>query len=341
VTISGRDLVPILEAFQARVALGIERAVAMNGGIPPTYFTYTVTDHVPRVDEDGAPICDERGRPRVAARGFDVNVLPLFLEGPVHAMRMAPSREEARRLYDRVRESDLFDPVLEMYRVNASLAETSHEIGRARAFTPGWLENESIWLHMAYKYLLSILKAGLYAEFFREFKAGLIPFQDPEVYGRSPLENSSFIVSSAHPDPTLHGTGFVARLSGSTAELMSIWRIMMAGEHPFFVRAGELFLAFRPTLPGWLFDEAGTVRFTFLGHTDVVYHNPDRIDVSPESVSVGRMVLHFQDGTAIDRSSPMVGAPYARQVRSGQVRQIDVFLDRLSRPKDHGRQQEP
>ena len=54
-----------------------------------------------------------------------------------------------------------------MYKVNASLASQSHEIGRARAFTPGWLENESIWLHMEYKYLLEVLKAGLYEEFFR------------------------------------------------------------------------------------------------------------------------------------------------------------------------------
>ncbi|MGD1994277.1 MAG: cellobiose phosphorylase [Anaerolineae bacterium] len=327
VTMTCGELIPTLEAFQARVSAGIERAVAMNGGIPPTYLTYTVTDHVALVDEDGAPIRDADGRPRVAARDFAVSVLPLFLEGPVHAMRVAPDREAAHRLYDQVRESDLFDRALGMFKVNAPLEGMAHEIGRARAFTPGWLENESIWLHMAYKYLLSILKAGLYPEFFREFKAGLVPFQDPAVYGRSPLENVSFIVSSAHPDPTLHGTGFVARLSGSTAEFLSIWRIMMAGERPFFVRKGELCLAFRPALPAWLFDAAGTVRFTFLGRTDVVYHNPDRVDVSPDTVSVARMVLHFEDGAKVDLASSIVEAPYTRQIRSGQVRRIDAFLE--------------
>ncbi len=35
----------------------------------------------------------------------------------------------------------LFDGKLEMYRLNASLEALPHEIGRARAFTPGWLEN--------------------------------------------------------------------------------------------------------------------------------------------------------------------------------------------------------
>ena len=121
----------------------------------------------------------------------------------------------------------------------------SHEIGRARAFTPGWLENESVWLHMEYKYLLEVLRAGLYDEFFADLRSTLVPFLDPETYGRSPLENSSFIVSSAHPDESLHGAGFVARLRGATAEFMSIWSMMMAGERPFFTQGGQLCLALK------------------------------------------------------------------------------------------------
>jgi hypothetical protein len=35
-----------------------------------------------------------------------------------------------------------------MYKVNAPVEGESHEIGRCRALTPGWLENESICLHM-------------------------------------------------------------------------------------------------------------------------------------------------------------------------------------------------
>ena len=85
-------------------------------------------------------------------------------------------------------------------------------------------------MHMTYKYLLSLLKAGLYDEFFSEIKTSLIPFLDPAVYGRSTLENSSFIASSVNPDPHVHGRGFVARLSGSTAEFLSMWITMMAGK---------------------------------------------------------------------------------------------------------------
>jgi hypothetical protein len=98
------------------------------------------------------------------------------------------------------RASNLYDRKLGMYRVNVSLEDQPHDIGRARAFSPGWLENGSIWLHMSYKYLLELLRAGLYEQFFAELPKNLVPFMDPAVYGRSPLENSSFIVSSAHTD---------------------------------------------------------------------------------------------------------------------------------------------
>lgn len=90
----------------------------------------------------------------------------------------------------------------------------SQEIGRMMAFSPGWLENQSIWLHMSYKFLLELLRGGLYEEFYQDIKTGLVPFMDNKVYGRSPLEASSFIVSSAFPDKKLHGAGFLARLSG-------------------------------------------------------------------------------------------------------------------------------
>ena len=65
-------------------------------------------------------------------------------------------------------------------------------------------------------------------------------FQDPAVYGRSPLENSSFIASSRFPDPKVHGVGFVARLSGATAEWISMVLHMGLGATPFRVVDGTL-----------------------------------------------------------------------------------------------------
>ena len=329
-SLSFDELALVLAAFQAKVRAGIQRAVEMNHaspGIPPTYLAYTVTEYELDTGAQGEPRCDGQGRPYVRAKGFEAQVLPLFLEGPVHALKVQTDAALARDLYAQVRESDLYDRGLGMYKVNASLAGQSHEIGRARAFTPGWLENESIWLHMEYKYLLEVLKAGLYQEFFADLEQALVCFQDPEVYGRSPLENSSFLVSSAHPDESLHGGGFVARLSGATAEFLSIWTTMMAGRQPFFLQDGELCLQFRPALPGWLFDTGGRLSFTFLGKVRVTYHKRDRRDLIPTNgASVGQVVLHLRDGNRVEFVTGIIGAPYARMVREGQIAHIEVFF---------------
>ena len=153
-----------------------------------------------------------------------------------------------------------------MYKIGASLQGQPFEIGRMMAFNAGWLENESIWLHMSYKWYLELLRAGLYTEFFKEIKKGVVCFMDTSVFGRSPLEATSFIVSSAFPDQALHGSGFLARLSGSTAEFLSIWNHMMAGASPFSLGAGDtLQLALAPAIASWLWKADGTVSFTFLG----------------------------------------------------------------------------
>ncbi|HQF00377.1 MAG TPA: cellobiose phosphorylase, partial [Anaerolineae bacterium] len=286
------DLLPALRAMLAKVEAGLQRAVALNDGLPPTYFAYTVTDYT-LLAEEGGQTC-------VTAKHFEPTVLPLYLEGPVHALKLAPDVASARRLYTRIRESALFDRDLAMYRLNASLTALPHEIGRARAFTPGWLENESVWLHMEYKYLLEVLKAGLDEEFLEDFKRALIPFQDPQRYGRSPLENSSFLVSSAHPDVSLHGAGFVARFTGATAEFLNIWSVMMAGRRPFFLRDGELCLTFRPVLPGWLFRADGTLTFTFLGQCAVTYHIPERVDTCTPGLHVRKLILQLRDGQTVE-----------------------------------------
>src|SRR6185295_19097863 len=107
--------------------------------------------------------------------------------GYVHALRAAGDAEEARELYKRVRESDLFDRPLKMYKVNTGLSSQTEEIGRSRIFPLGWLENESIWLHMEYKFMLELLRCDLCAEYYENFKSVLIPFLKPEMYGRSVL----------------------------------------------------------------------------------------------------------------------------------------------------------
>ena len=124
---------------------------------------------------------------------------------------------------------------------------------------------------MSYKWYLELLRAGLYLEFYKEIQTGVVSFMDPEVFGRSPLEAASFIVSSAFPDKSLHGSGFLARLSGSTAEFLSIWNHMMVGAAPFRLDAGKLSLCLEPVIAKWLWRDDGTLAFKFLGAVDVTY----------------------------------------------------------------------
>jgi hypothetical protein len=314
------ELDRILAAFQKKMTAGIARAVELNGGIPPTYITYQVDDYVVLEETDA------QGRAYIRAKHFTPQVLPLFLEAPVHALKIMPDTTAARKLYQRVKGSPLFDRPLMMYKVNAPLDDQPIEIGRARAFPPGWLENQSIWLHMEYKYLLEVLKAGLYEEFWEDARHTLVPFLDPQRYGRSTLENSSFLVSSAHPDPSLHGSGFVARLTGATAEFISLWNVMMAGSTPFTLQDGQLCLAFKPALPGWLFKPDGTLSFRFAGSCTVTYHNPDRLDTYLQKMQVRRMVLQTAHSETVEVRGATLGAVHAAMVRQGEISRVDVWF---------------
>src|SRR3989338_176808 len=236
-----------------------------------------------------------------------------------------------------------------MYKVNAPLKEASLEVGRSRIFTPGWLENESIWIHMEYKFLVEVLKSGMAEEFYKDFKKALIPFQPMERYGRSILENSSFIASSAFLDPSLHGTGFVARLSGSTAEFLSMWLVMNVGKKPFNLgHDGKLSLRFEPHLPAFLFLREDSQRvfvnaagedvkirvpknglaFMFLGKTLTVYHNPKQLDTFGKlRVAVKKITLKNSGGAVIaEFKGDSVPTPYAAKVRDGAVPRIDIEL---------------
>lgn len=310
-----QELISILGNSLKKVNAGLAKAQSVKN-IYCGYFINEVTGH--------EPLSGNFVRPKKFAQ----KKLPLFLEPFMHALRVSDSRQAAKAVYAAVRKSALFDKKLKMYKVTESLKGAPEEIGRCRVFTPGWLENESVWLHMEYKYLLELLKQGLHKEFYADFINVLIPFQDPQRYGRSILENSSFLVSSAFPDKELHGNGFVARLSGSTAEFINIWLIMNLGLNPFFLNAqNELNLSFRPLLAGWLFDRAGNYSFKFLSKIKVIYHNPKRKDTFGASgVRARKIVFRNKGSKPVEILSDTIPVPFASQIRLRQITEINVFL---------------
>ena len=306
-------LAETLQEWYRIVCRGIDKACTLGGGICPTYFTFEVTDY--RECDGGILPLDFKAEP-----------VPLFLEGPVRYLKLDHTSAEKKKLYRQVKESDLYDRVLSMYKVNASLEHASYELGRARAFTPGWLENESIWLHMEYKYLLELLKSGMYEEFFEDFHKAAIPFLDRERYGRSIYENSSFIASSKNPNKNYHGKGFVARLSGSTVEFLNIWVIMMFGKQPFTWENGELVFCPLPAVPEYLVEENGCVEAVLLGETRVVYKFGKKKNYIPGEYHTEEYQLEYKDGSSIYTQQDVITGKPAEDIRNGAVKEIYVSV---------------
>ena len=310
---SAAQLGEILLVYKEVLEKGIRKSRRLEDDVPATYYYYEVTEYQ-EVEEGILPTA------------FAVHKTPDFLEGTVHSLKLSMEKENKKKLYDLVRNSRLFDRKLGMYKVNASLSEASFELGRACAFTPGWLENESVWLHMEYKYLLELLKTGLYEEFEQDFHRCAIPFLDETMYGRSILENSSFLASSVNPNEKIHGKGFVARLSGSTAEFLQMWQIMMFGKNLFTVENGELTLKFAPTIPEYLIGEEKKIEASFLGSTPVEYHLADAHSFYPGNYQVGAIEIHWKSGDV--NVTDRMGGAFASKIRAGEADRILVQLKR-------------
>ena len=121
---------------------------------------------------------------------------------------------------------------------------------------------------------------------------------DPKIYGRNILENSSFIAPSNNPDPQIHGKGFLPRLSGSTVEVLDMWRYMMTGGQPFKYRQGKLVFQLEPKIPSEYFKSDKTLSFTFLKHTRITYVNESMKDTFKDAI-ITKIELHNESGKEI------------------------------------------
>lgn len=328
-SVSFARLEQVLSTFAGKMQSALERALEIGGGIMPTYFTYEADNFEVVKNADGTDRISPYGLPSVEVHSFKRVDLPYFLEGPARMLSAVTEedRAHAAQMCRRIKTTDIYDKKLKMYKTSASIESLSMENGRVRAFTPGWLERESVFLHMEYKYFYGMLKAGLYDEFYEAIGDALIPYQDPAVYGRSILENSSFLASSANPDPAVHGQGFVGRLSGSTVEMLSMWLGMFLGNGGFRAEDGKLQLKLSPVLADRMFDEAGDAAFTLCGSCPVTYHNVARKNTyGADGAKVTRMVAHLESGD-VEVTGDTFGEEVALAVRQRKVISIDAWLN--------------
>lgn len=293
---------------------GLNRAREIYNGLLPSYLlfepkTFELTGKKNRL-----------GRETVKVSEFKMRAVPMFLEAIARSFKLKENGVDLKAVHNKVLATELFDKKCKIFKTCVNIEnESQTEIGRVRAFTSGWLERESCFLHMTYKYLLGLLKAGLYDEFYKMCETNMVCNMDPEIYGRSTLENSSFIIPSNYPDEKLHGQGFFARLTGANCEYLNMFAIMLFGEKPFTFD-GELKCTFNPVLKSDLFDANNDVSFLFLGKTQVTYHNPLRLDTYKASIKSIKI-----DGKKTIEGNSLVGE-LAEDLRAGKFKKLEITI---------------
>ena len=313
-SLKGEAIESIVNKMLSKINLGIKDAKSMNNGNIPTFMYYNVTKY---------EIYEKEG---IKPLEFKTNFLPSFLEGPTRYFKTKLENDENHEVYKAVKESNVYDKKLKMYKTSESLEDVSFEIGRARSFTAGWLERESIFMHMEFKYILELIKNGLYEEFFEDIKNAMPPFMNPEVYGRSILENSSFIASSSNPDEKTHGRGFVARLSGSTVEILNIWKLMMVGEKLFVHEDGILKFRLNPILTKDFFKD-NILETTILGNIKLIYVNINNKNTfGTERGIIEEIILFDINNNIIKFKGNEVCGDFAEKIRNKEIVKIQANL---------------
>ena len=305
--VSAVDINQLIESYDLFLTHRIEELMIEHKGLIPTFLTYEVLDYEPLKNNYVKP------------KRFKKESLPYFLEAPARLLKLGFKKETLEAMHIKVMQSELYDDTLKQFKTSVNLDDSSFEIGRVRAFTKGWLERESNFLHMTYKYLLGLLKAGLIQEFENVSDTNLVCYMDPSIYGRSPLENSSFIAPSNNPDPKTHGQGFFARLSGSTVEALNMWMVMMTGGQPFKYN-NDLTFELSPKISKNYFKD-GEVSFTFLSKIKVILSNPSLKDLS-QAKALSYILESDEEKITIEEQA--VTGLYAHNIRNRVYHTIKI-----------------
>ncbi|MDP2044052.1 MAG: hypothetical protein Q8K15_02645, partial [Candidatus Omnitrophota bacterium] len=92
-------------------------------------------------------------------------------------------------------------------------------------------------------------------------------------------------------------------------------------------RNGQLNLAFKPYLPGWLFAKNGKYSFNFLSRILVTYHNPKRKNTFGKNAAKITKIILFENEQPREINSAVIPSSLAEKVRSRQISKIDIYLE--------------
>lgn len=270
VNVEKSTAISFLDCYEKILTDGIKKAINLGKGIIPTYFSHELDKFK---EENGV----------IVPLAFSTKVLPYFLEGPTRLMKLGRDFFKPEML-DLIKESDLFDKNLGIFKTSVSLKDVSKEVGRVCLFEAGWLERESDFLHMTFKFLLGLLYSGYHKEFFELAKTNLPCFMDPKIYGRPVFENVSFIVPSNHVNKKEVGSGHYARLTGANTEVINMYQLLFFGKNVFVNDNGVLRFNITPHIPLSLFNENYELSVSLFGIT-TKFINKNCVDYDSQKVS--------------------------------------------------------
>ncbi len=335
------DIAGYFAQFKSHLEKVFKDGFDKKNGLPVTFMTHNPTSY----KKTGAK--NPKGLPCVEVSDFKSHKFAPFLEGSVFRMEYEKEINKKQALYKKVKNSSLYDKTLGLYKIAVDLETEPKEQGRTGGWPKGWFENESVFMHVQYKYLLQLLQGGLYDEFFENLRKCFPIYQDPAIYGRSPFENVSFIAPTTHLRPSYHGRGMQARLTGTNSEVLHMMLIMSFGHRPFALEDGTLTLSLKPILDEQLFTVKRTNRTVtffdgtsevltspansytalFLGKTVVTYHNPSRKkSYGDNGVSPVRYTCEMCTKEKVAVEGPTIPSDLAQRIRRGEAVKIDVAL---------------
>jgi hypothetical protein len=174
---------------------------------------------------------------------------------------------------------------------------------------------------------VQLLKSGLYPAYFKALKTHLPIYRNPKQYGRSPLENSSFIATSRNPNTRVHGKGYVARLTGTTAEMLTMHHMMAFGKHPFILNeSAQVIFQPQPILPSYFFDERGQFETTLFSTTRIAYLKTNKQSTYDQYPNTIQRIIVEEEGNEIAFNLHYLPHEYTIKLRNKRLQKITFVL---------------
>ena len=142
--------------------------------------------------------------------------------------------------------------------------------------------------------------------------------------------HSSFIASSKNPNESIHGKGFVARLSGSTIEFISMWKLMFFGKNTFSLDGdGTLMFTPQPAIPDYLIDEKDGKLFvssTLLSKVKVTYVFDKKGNYFPGGYEITDISGIYDGGESFTVPGGVLTGEKAHDLRDGRIKELNIKL---------------